>query len=159
MLRFFTVYGPWGRPDMALFKFTKAILKNKKIDVFNKGKMYRDFTYIDDVVKSTELLINKIPKLNSKKKYKYDSISKVAPFRIVNIGNQSKIYLIDFIKTLEKELKIKPNKNLMPLQKGDVKLTLSSTNLLKQITGYKPKIKYKVGIKRFVKWYRSYYNV
>ncbi|MDC6475461.1 NAD-dependent epimerase/dehydratase family protein, partial [bacterium] len=93
MLRFFTVYGPWGRPDMAYFKFTKAIIKNKKIDVYNGGEMYRDFTYIDDVTKSIELLINKIPSQNKKSNYKNDSLSNVAPFRIINIGNQKKVYL------------------------------------------------------------------
>jgi len=102
MLRFFTVYGPWGRPDMAYFKFTKAIIKNKKIDVYNKGEMYRDFTYIDDVTKSIELLINKIPSQNKKKQYKNDSLSNVAPFRIINIGNRKKVYLKNFISALEK---------------------------------------------------------
>ena len=101
MLRFFTVYGPWGRPDMALFKFTKAIIKGKKIDIYNKGEMYRDFTYIDDVVKAVELLIKKIPKLNSKNKIRNDNISSVAPFRVVNIGNQKKVYLKNFVKVLE----------------------------------------------------------
>lgn len=144
---------------MALFKFTKAILNNKKIDVYNKGEMYRDFTYIDDVAKSIELLIKIIPKHNSKTKYKNDSISKVAPFRVINIGNQDKVHLGDYIKTLEKELKIKSKKKLMPMQKGDVKLTLSNANLLKQITGYTPKVKYELGIKRFVKWYRSNYKI
>ena len=110
MLRFFTVYGPWGRPDMALFKFTKKILKKDKIDIYNKGEMYRDFTYIDDVVKSVELLIKKIPKLKSKKKFTNDSISKVAPFRVVNIGNQNKIYLKNFIKELENTLKMRAKK-------------------------------------------------
>ena len=90
ILRFFTVYGPWGRPDMAYFKFTKAIIDNKKIDIYNKGQMYRDFTYIDDVTKSIELLINKIPSNNNKRKYTNDSLSNVAPFRIINIGNQKK---------------------------------------------------------------------
>ena len=156
MLRFFTVYGPWGRPDMAYFKFTKAILNNKKIDVYNKGKMYRDFTYIDDVTKSIELLLNKIPNNNSKTKIKNDSISKVAPFRIVNIGNQKKIYLNNFIKTIEKNLKKYAIKNYMSMQKGDVKQTLSNTKLLQQLTRYKPKISYKEGINKFLDWYKIY---
>jgi UDP-glucuronate 4-epimerase len=157
MLRFFTVYGPWGRPDMALFKFTDAILKNKKIDIYNNGEMYRDFTFIDDVVKSVELLINKIPKLKSKNKVKNDSLSSVAPFRIVNIGNQKKVYLKNFIKELENVLQRKAKKNFMPMQKGDVKLTLSNTQLLKNLTNFEPKTSYKDGIRKFVDWYKMYY--
>ena len=104
IFRFFTVYGPWGRPDMALFKFTKGILSNKKIDIYNNGKMYRDFTYIDDVINGMILLIKKIPKISKKTKYQNDSLSKVAPFRILNIGNTKKVYLLDFLKQIEKEL-------------------------------------------------------
>ena len=158
MLRFFTVYGPWGRPDMAYFKFTKAILKNKKIDVYNKGKMYRDFTFIDDVAKSIELLLNKIPKNNSKNKIKNDSISNVAPFRIVNLGNQKRIYLNNFIKTIENNLQKRAIKNYKSMQKGDVLSTLSDTKLLKKITKYNPKTSYKLGIKKFVEWFRGYYK-
>ena len=130
ILRFFTVYGPWGRPDMAYFKFTKSILNNKKIDVYNKGEMYRDFTYIDDATKAIEKIINKIPNINSKIKFKNDSISNIAPFRILNIGNQKKIYLGDSIKIIEKKLKKKAIKNFMPMQKGDVRETLANTKLL-----------------------------
>jgi UDP-glucuronate 4-epimerase len=158
MLRFFTVYGPWGRPDMAYFSFTKAIIKNKKIDVYNEGEMYRDFTYIDDVTKSIELLINKIPSQNNKKKYKNDSLSLVAPFRIVNIGNQKKVYLKNFISTLEKKLDKKAKKNNMSMQKGDVKKTLSNTHLLYQIINFKPKVNYIDGISAFVDWYKKYYK-
>ena len=158
MLRFFTVYGPWGRPDMAYFKFTKSILKNKKIDVYNKGKMYRDFTFIDDVTKSIELLLNKIPKNNSKIKFKNDSISNVAPFRIVNIGNQNKIYLNNFIKTIENNLQKRAIKNYISMQKGDVLSTLSDTKLLKRIANYNPQTSYKLGIKKFVEWFRDYYK-
>ena len=158
MLRFFTVYGPWGRPDMALFKFTNGIINKKKIDIYNKGKMYRDFTYIDDVVKGITSLLNKPPNLNQLNKYKNDSLSPIAPFRILNIGNTKKVYLLDFIQVLEKELKVKAKRNYMPLQKGDVKVTLSDTNLLKQITGYKPQTNYKIGIKRFLSWFKSYYK-
>ena len=157
MLRFFTVYGPWGRPDMALFKFTKGILSNKKIDIYNHGKMYRDFTYIEDIVNGMILLINKIPKLNTNTRYQNDSLSPVAPFRILNIGNTKKVYLLDFIKQIEKELGRKAIKNYMPLQKGDVKQTLSNSYLLKRITGYNPKTNYKIGIKKFVDWYKKYY--
>ena len=157
MLRFFTVYGPWGRPDMALFKFTKGILKNKKIDIYNYGKMYRDFTYIDDIVNGIKLLINKPPNINQKNKYKNDSLSPVAPFRILNIGNTKKVYLLNFIKQIELVLGKKAIRNYMPLQKGDVKQTVSSTKLLKQITGYNSKTNYKIGIKHFIAWYKEYY--
>ena len=158
-IRFFTVYGPWGRPDMALFKFTKSILKKEKIDVYNNGNLYRDFTYIDDIVKGVSSLINKIPK--NKKNYKKDntdSLSLVAPFRIVNIGNSKKIKLLDFIDALEKVLKIKAIRNYMPMQKGDVFMTLANTKLLKRLTGYTPKINYKEGVRNFVKWYLEYYK-
>ena len=158
MLRFFTVYGPWGRPDMALFKFTKGILSNEKIDIYNNGKMYRDFTFIDDIVNGIQLLINKAPNINQYGKYKDDSLSPVAPFRILNIGNTKKVYLLDFIKQIEKELGKKAIRNYMPLQKGDVKQTVSNTQLLKKITGYNPKTNYEDGIKKFLKWYLDYYN-
>ncbi len=158
MLRFFTVYGPWGRPDMAYFKFTQQIINKKKINIYNKGKMYRDYTYIDDIVDGILKIINKIPKNNHSKKYKNDSLSNVAPFRILNIGNTKKIYLMNFINTLEKELGIKAIKNYLPMQKGDVQSTLSDTKLLKRITGYNPKTKYQEGIKKFINWYKNYYK-
>ena len=158
MLRFFTVYGPWGRPDMAYFKFTKKILDGKKIDIYNKGKMYRDYTYVDDIVDGIVKLLNKVPLLNSKKKFKNDSLSPVAPFRILNIGNTKKIYLLDFINTLEKELNKKIKKNYLPMQKGDVHSTLSNSSLLKRVTGYNPKTNYQTGIKKFINWYLNYYN-
>jgi UDP-glucuronate 4-epimerase len=158
ILRFFTVYGPWGRPDMAYFKFTKNILNGKKIDVYNKGKMYRDYTYIDDIVDGIFRLTNKIPKLNSSKKYKNDSLSHVAPTRILNIGNTKKVLLSDFINAIEKKLGKKANKNFLPMQKGDVHSTLSDTNLLRRITGYNPKTKYQDGINKFLNWYLDYYN-
>ena len=159
MLRFFTVYGPLGRPDMAYFKFTKKILEGKKIDIYNKGKMYRDYTYIDDIVDGIYKLLNKVPSINSKKKFKNDSLSPVAPFRIVNIGNSDKVRLLDFIESIEDSLGKKAIRNYMPMQKGDVKMTLSNTALLKKITGYNPKTNYKVGIKKFLKWYFDYYKV
>ena len=158
MLRFFTVYGPWGRPDMALFKFTKGILKNKKIDIYNNGKMYRDFTYIDDIVNGINLLLRKVPNIQQFGKYKDDSLSPIAPFRILNIGNTKKVYLLDFIKEIEKVLGKKAKRNYMPLQKGDVKQTLSNTNLLKRITRYNPKTNFKTGIRKFLDWYLDYYN-
>ena len=158
MLRFFTVYGPWARPDMALFKFTKGIINKKKIDIYNQGKMYRDFTYIEDIVDGINALINKAPNMKQFGKIKNDSLSPVAPFRILNIGNTRKVYLLDFINALEKELGTKAIRNYMPMQKGDVKITLSDTTLLKKLTGYNPKTNYKIGIKKFLKWYLSYYN-
>jgi len=158
MLRFFTVYGPFGRPDMAYFKFTKKILEGKKVDIYNKGKMYRDYTYIDDIVDGIYRLLNKLPSLKAKKKYNNDSLSTVAPFRILNIGNTKKIYLLNFINTLEKELNMKIKRNYLPMQKGDVHTTLSDSSLLKKITGYNPKTNYKDGIKKFVKWYLNFYK-
>ena len=158
MVRFFTVYGPWGRPDMALFKFTRGILNNKKIDVYNNGKMYRDFTYVDDIVNGINLLISKVPSTKQLGKYKNDSLSPIAPFRILNIGNTKKIFLLDFIKEIEKALGKKAKRNYMPLQKGDVKQTLSNTNLLKKITNYNPKTNFKTGIRNFLDWYLEYYN-
>ena len=158
MLRFFTVYGPWGRPDMALFKFTKGIINRKKIDIYNQGKMYRDFTYIDDIVDGINALIDNAPNLKQLGRIKNDSLSPISPFRILNIGNTDKVYLLDFIKILEKELGAKAIRNYMPMQKGDVKMTLSDTTLLKKLTGYKPKTNYKVGIKKFLEWYLEYYN-
>ena len=159
MLRFFTVYGPWGRPDMALFKFTKGIMNEKKIDIYNNGKMYRDFTYIDDIVNGIIALMHKAPNLNQLGKIRNDSLSPVAPYRILNIGNTKKIYLLDFINELEKQLEKKAIRNYMKMQKGDVKITLSNTSLLKKIAKYNPVIDYKIGIKKFLKWYLSYYKI
>ena len=159
MLRFFTVYGPWGRPDMALFKFTKGIINKKKIDIYNKGKMYRDFTYIDDIVNGITSLINKPPNSNQLGKIKNDSLSPVAPFRILNIGNTKKVFLLDFINELEKQLGKKAIRNYMSMQKGDVKITVSNTSLLKKITKYNPKTHYKKGIKKFLEWYLFYYKI
>jgi UDP-glucuronate 4-epimerase len=159
MLRFFTVYGPWSRPDMALFKFTESIIKGKKIDIYNNGEMYRDFTYIDDVVKGVALLIN-IPPIKKSDKVinQNDSISPVAPFRIVNIGNSKKVKILDFIEALEKCLGKKATRNYMPMQKGDVHSTWANTNLLKQLTGYSPSTDFKVGVKKFVDWYVNQYK-
>ena len=159
MLRFFTVYGPWGRPDMALFKFTKGIINNTPIDIYNNGNMYRDFTYIDDIVKGIYLLINKIPNKKQIGKYKNDSLSNIAPFRILNIGNSNKVLLLNFLKEIENRLNKKSIRKYMPLQKGDVKKTLSNINLLKSLTKYNPKTSYKNGIEKFIKWYKYYYKL
>jgi len=159
MLRFFTVYGPWGRPDMAYFKFTQGIINKKKIDIYNNGKMYRDFSYIDDVVNAIIVLIKKAPNLNQLGKIKNDSLSPVAPFRILNIGNTKKVLLLDFINELEKQLKLKAIRNYMLIQKGDVKITVSNTKLLRKIINYNSKTNYKSGIKKFLDWYLRYYKI
>ena len=159
MFRFFTVYGPWGRPDMALFKFVSAILKNRPIDIYNQGDMYRDFTYIDDLVRGIKLLINIPPTTNVNEPIlKEDSLSIVAPFRVVNIGNSNKIKLLDFIDAIEDIIGKKAIRNYMPMQKGDVSATWADASLLQNITGYKPQTNFKDGIANFIKWYRNYYN-
>ncbi len=159
MFRFFTVYGPWGRPDMALFKFTKNILANVPIDVYNKGYLLRDFTYVADLVKAIFLLTFKKPTKPDKRKeiIKIDNISAVAPFRIVNIGNSKPINLLDFIKELENILGKEAKKVFLSMQDGDVYKTHSNINLLKAITGFEPKTNIREGIYQFVKWYKSYY--
>ena len=156
MFRFFTVYGPWGRPDMALFKFVNNIINDKPIDIYNNGEMYRDFTYVDDLVNGIKLLLDCIP--NNKKVSENDSLSTVAPFRIVNIGHSNKIKLIDFINAIEENLGKKSIKNFMPIQKGDVHATWADTSLLKKITDYKPRTNFKDGIANFINWYLEYYN-
>ncbi len=160
IFRFFTVYGPWGRPDMALFKFTKAMLNDKSIDVFNNGRMKRDFTYIDDIVYAIYLLMNKSPdKTNNKINscIKNDSLSDFAPWRVINIGNSKSIELSRFISMLEKKLQKKAKKNFLPLQPGDVVETFSDISLLKTLTGFVPKTDISKGIDKFLDWYKSYY--
>lgn len=162
MFRFFTVYGPWGRPDMALFKFTKAILNGEPIDVYNHGDMSRDFTYIDDLVHGMRLLMDAIPEgriLSGQNAHKLDSKSHVAPFRVVNIGNSSPAKLLDFINAIELSLNIKAIKNFMPMQAGDVPATWADTSLLEELTGFKPKIDIATGVQKFVGWYRDYFSV
>lgn len=158
MFRFFTVYGPWGRPDMALFKFVSAILNDKPIDIYNNGDMYRDFTYIDDLVHAIKLLMNTSPKISSKNIDNNDH-SKVAPFRIVNIGNSEKIKLLDFIETIERIVGKKAIRNYMPMQMGDVPATWADASFLKNLTNYNPQTNFEDGIVNFVDWYRQYYNV
>ena len=160
MFRFFTVYGPWGRPDMALFKFVSAIINNKPIDIYNNGEMYRDFTYIDDLVSGIHLLIDVIPGLTVKKKIlEIDSLSQVAPYRIVNIGNSKKIKLLDFIDIIEEVIGKKAIRNYLPMQKGDAPITWADTSLLQSITNYSPKTNFEDGITNFVKWYRQFYKI
>tara|TARA_Y200000002_G_C22676435_1_gene662279 strand:+ start:1510 stop:2511 length:1002 start_codon:yes stop_codon:yes gene_type:complete len=157
MFRFFTVYGPWGRPDMALFKFVSAILKEKPIDIYNNGDMYRDFTYVDDLVHAISLLIDSTPS-NNKNISSLDSLSPVAPYRVVNIGNSNKIKLLDFIEAIENIIGKKAVRNYMPMQKGDVNATWAEATLLNTLTNYKPQTDFKKGIREFIKWYREYYN-
>lgn len=160
MFRFFTVYGPWGRPDMALFKFTKGILEGTPIDVYNNGDMWRDFTYVEDLVEAIARLIHVAPLLSNAgtKIDEGDSLSPVAPFRVVNIGNSNKVRLTDFIDAIEYELQKKAIRNYMPMQTGDVPATWADASLLNNITGYKPQTEIRDGVSRFVAWYRDYYD-
>ena len=158
MLRFFTVYGPWGRPDMALFKFTKAIIKGEAIDIYNNGEMYRDFTYIDDIVRGI-IALTSVPPKKEKNIDKNDSLSPVAPFRIVNIGNSNQVKLLDFVEAIEAYIGKKAIRNYMPMQQGDVPSTWANTDLLKKLTGYSPKTNIKTGIKSFIDWYTSFYKI
>lgn len=159
-LRFFTVYGPYGRPDMSLFIFVKNIINNKKINVFNYGKMERDFTYVEDVATSIVKLLEKIPKKNIKFSLKNPrSDQSIYPFRILNIGNSKKVGLLDYVKIIEKILKKKAKINFKNIQFGDVKKTLSNTNKLCKIISYKPKTKIEAGIIKFIEWYKSYYKL
>ena len=160
MFRFFPVYGPFGREEMALFKFTKAILNEEVIDVYNNGKMQRDFTFIDDLCEAVQLLCKEIPnkRINSRIK-NLDSLSPVAPFRIVNIGNSKPVLLLDFIRALEKALGKNAIMNMMPMQPGDVSITWANSALLKQLTGYVPDTDIQTGIEKFVEWYTKFYKV
>lgn len=157
MFRFFTVYGPWGRPDLALFKFVKAMLEGNPIDVYNNGDMYRDFTYIDDLVSSIIDLINNTPSSDIHE-VTGGSTSPVAPFRVVNIGNSDQIKLTEFIQEIEKYLGVEAKKNFLPMQAGDVPSTLADVNSLKLITGNHSHTHISVGIKKFVEWYIDYYK-
>jgi len=158
-LRFFTVYGPWGRPDMALFLFTKAILEGRPIDVFNHGRMRRDFTYIDDIVEGVIRVCDRIPVPNpSWSGDSPDPGTSYAPYRIYNIGNNSPVELLHFIETLEKQLGRSAVKNLLPLQAGDVPATCADVDDLINDVGFSPATPIEEGIKRFVEWYRGYYK-
>tara|TARA_Y100001978_G_C23693353_1_gene436073 strand:+ start:659 stop:1681 length:1023 start_codon:yes stop_codon:yes gene_type:complete len=158
-LRFFTVYGPWGRPDMALYLFTKSILKGKPIQVFNRGDMVRDFTYIDDIVESLVRLIDKPPINNINFDFQNPSSSTSwAPYRIFNIGNSNPIPLMEFIKAIEDKLGIKAQKEFLEMQPGDVSSTYADTSSLEDWTGFKPNTSIKKGISEFVDWYKSFYK-
>ncbi|MBJ3764337.1 NAD-dependent epimerase/dehydratase family protein [Maribius pontilimi] len=169
MFRFFTVYGPWGRPDMALFKFVDAMLKGRPIDVYNHGNMRRDFTHVDDLVHGIRLLIDAVPERPadgavpeggvSGAPVPGDSLSPVAPFRVVNIGNGAPVPLGDFIDAIEAALGRTAERNLMEMQPGDVPATWADTALLERLTGYAPATDIRAGVASFVAWYRDYYGV
>lgn len=159
-LRFFTVYGPWGRPDMAYYKFTRAIMAGDTIDIYNNSDMYRDFTYIDDIVSGIIKLCDVVPEKNSN--WDGDNpapdSSGAAPFQLYNIGNSQVIPLMDFVKTLEDVIGKKAIKNMMPMQMGDVHLTRADTSKLEAATGFKPSTSVKQGLAKFIDWYRDYYR-
>ncbi|HBW8058019.1 TPA: NAD-dependent epimerase [Klebsiella pneumoniae] len=158
-LRFFTVYGPWGRPDMALFKFTKAMLEGKSIDVYNYGKMKRDFTYIDDIVEAIARMQDIIPQPNPEWTVETGSpADSSAPYRVYNIGNSSPVELMDYITALEDALGMVAEKNMMPIQPGDVLETSADTKPLYDMVGFRPQTSVKQGVKNFVDWYKAYYK-
>ena len=151
-LRFFTIYGPWGRPDMAMFIFTKAILEEKPIDVFNYGKMQRDFTYIDDIVEGVIRTLDRIPQSG-------ENPQTNAPYKLYNIGNNQPIELLHLIEVLETALGKPAIKNFMPIQPGDVPITYADVDALIQDIDFQPNTSIEVGVQNFVDWYRSYYRV
>ena len=156
MFRFFTVYGPWGRPDMALFKFTDAILNDRPNDLYNHGNMRRDFTYVDDLVQALILLIETPP--SDTPVTAEDSLSPVAPHRVINIGNNAPVALEEFIAAIEAATGRSATRNLMDMQAGDVPATWADTSLLQALTGYQPKTDIQTGVRKFVDWYNSYYS-
>jgi len=159
-LRFFTVYGPWGRPDMALFLFTRAILKGEPIKVFNNGDMLRDFTYVDDIVEGIKRILFKAPEENKKWTGKQpDPSSSKAPYKIYNIGNNNPVKLLDFIEAIETSLGIKAKKEMLPLQAGDVPATYADVSGLIEDFDYKPNTTHIEGIKRFIEWYKKFYKI
>ena len=161
MFRFFTVYGPWGRPDMALFKFTRAILEGDPIDVYNHGDMSRDFTYVDDLVDGIVRLIDAAPDRpeDADQIAEGDSLSPVAPYRVVNIGNSEPVRLLDFIEAIEAATGVQAEKNFMDMQPGDVPATWADAGLLADLTGARPATPLSDGVARFVSWYRDYHGV
>ena len=159
-LRFFTVYGPWGRPDMALFLFTRAILEDRPIDVFNFGRMRRDFTYIDDIIEGVARVLDRPPAPDPVWDRDIpDPGTSYAPYRIYNIGNNKPVELLHFIEVVEKCLGRKARKNLLPLQPGDVSVTYADISELERDIGFKPQTSLEEGIPRFIDWYRKYYKI
>ena len=161
MFRFFTVYGPYGRPDMALFKFTKGIIEGTPIEIYNNGDMWRDFTYVEDLVRGIRLLVDAVPVRpeSAAEIPAGDSLSSVAPFRVVNIGNSDKVRLMDFVDAIEAEIGKPAIKQFLEMQKGDVPATWADASLLQTLTGFKPQTDIREGVRRFVAWYREYYSV
>jgi UDP-glucuronate 4-epimerase len=161
MFRFFTVYGPWGRPDMALFRFVKAALAGEPIEIYGQGRMARDFTYVDDLVRGIRLLIDCPPARPDRPQdiVPGDSLSPVAPWRVVNIGNSTKVPLMDFVTEMERALGIPVQKVFRDMQKGDVPETWADCSLLMRLTGYRPETSLREGVAAFVAWYRDYYQV
>jgi UDP-glucuronate 4-epimerase len=161
MLRFFTVYGPWGRPDMALFKFAAALFKDRPIDIYNHGAMKRDFTYVDDLVEAMLRLLPCVPPALEQRAAALggDSLSPVAPWRVVNIGNEAPVGLLEFVAAIEAATGLKAKCNFMPMQQGDVPETFADTQLLRALTGFAPKTPVAEGVKRFIAWYRDYFRV
>ena len=160
LFRFFTVYGPWGRPDMALFKFTQGILDGKPIDIYNDGQMWRDFTYVDDLVRAIRLLIDAAPPAPTARQadagwqpIEGDTLSPAAPWRVVNIGNSDKVRLLDFVEAIEAELGRPAQRRYLPMQTGDVPATWADCGLLERLTGYSPRTPFREGVARFVRWY------
>ncbi len=158
MFRFFTVYGPWGRPDMAFFKFTRNILNGTPIDIYNQGQMARDFTYVVDLVRGIRGLMDAIPG-GPETAVDGDSLSPAAPYRVVNIGNSTSVPLLDFIEAIEEACGTKAIRNYMPMQTGDVVATWADAGLLHRLTGYAPETDYRTGVAAFVDWYRDYYEL
>ncbi|HEX9856811.1 MAG TPA: NAD-dependent epimerase/dehydratase family protein, partial [Paracoccaceae bacterium] len=158
MFRFFTVYGPWGRPDMALFRFVKAILAGEAIDVYNHGEMRRDFTYVDDLVEGVVRLIEAVPDAAAVVG-PMDSLSPVAPWRVVNIGNGAPVPLMAFVAAIEAALGRQAVKNFLPMQPGDVPATWADATLIEALVGPLPRTDIAEGVRRFVDWYREYYRV
>ena len=156
MFRFFTVYGPWGRPDMALFKFVRAILQGEPIDIYNHGEMRRDFTYVDDLVEGIVRLIGVPPAASVGA---MDSLSPVAPWRVVNIGNGAPVGLMDFVQAVEAALGMQAEKRFLPMQPGDVPATWADAALIEALTGPLPRTEIGDGVRRFVAWYREFYQV
>jgi len=159
-LRFFTVYGPWGRPDMAYFSFTRKILAGEPIPVFNEGRMKRDFTYIDDIIEAVVRVIDKLPQ--GDEQWNGDEpnpATSYAPFVIFNMGNNKMVQLLDFIRVLEDCLGKKASLNMLPMQRGDVQATCANINALQEAVGFKPSTSIETGLQRFVDWYKQYYSV
>jgi UDP-glucuronate 4-epimerase len=161
MFRFFTVYGPWGRPDMALFRFVKAALEGEAIEVYGHGQMARDFTYVTDLVRGIRLLIDSPPVEPARPEdiLPGDSLSPVAPWRIVNIGNSTRVPLMDFIAEIERALGVEVKKTFLDMQKGDVPETWADCSLLERLTGYRPETSLRDGVAAFLTWYRDFYRV